>query len=61
MIVHIEVDEQFDHYLGRSGNMLVWQCWLSVGCILEERYSMVQNMRCNEVALVLGLVVLDGV
>ena len=61
MVVHIEVEEQFGHYLERLENMLVWQCWLSVGCILEERYSMVQNMRCNEVALVLGLVVLDGV
>ena len=51
MTVHIEVEEQFDHYLERLGSMLVWLSWLSVGYRQEARYSMVQSMHYNAAEL----------
>ena len=51
MTAHIEVDEQFDHYLERLGSMLVWLSWLSVGYSQEAQYSMVQSMHYNAAEL----------
>ena len=58
MTAHIEVDEQFDHYLERLGSTLVWLSWLSVGYKQEERYSTVQNMHYSVAALALEMAVL---
>ena len=51
MTAHIEVDEQFDHYLERLGSTLVWLSWLSVGYSQEAQYSMVQSMHYNAAEL----------